>query len=203
MQYYNPVNYCSDHNAEARAPYSMQYVVCPNEPACGDNGRKFITPEMSGEKLRRDIDKYNDQYRFVKDDVCSWIVTNPLGMGNKDWMWLKISYANRAEVFVNKGTKYVYEGRGSTDATKGKKFAMLKGKDFYVTGWSTSMLIGFFRLETWIEVFTPPQAQEEESQLLEILNPVEDDESEFEDQEEYTKSKKEIMKEFYQEQEQT
>jgi hypothetical protein len=34
---------------------------------------------------------------------------------------------------------------------------MLKGKDFYVSGWAESMLSGFFRLETWIEVFDPPQ----------------------------------------------
>ena len=162
MQYYNPENYCSDHNEEARAPFSMQYIVCPNEPACGDNGRKYITPDMSGEVLRRDIDKYNDQYRFVKDDVCSWIVTNPLDMGNKDWMWLKISNVDKAKVYVNKAIDYVYEGRPSSEATTGKKFAMLKGKDFLVSGWSESMLIGFFRVETWIEVFVPPPGSKPE-----------------------------------------
>jgi hypothetical protein len=91
MQYWNPVNYCSDDNLETRAPYSWQYVVCPNEATCGDGGRKFITPSMSGEVLRRDIDKYLENSKFVQGDVCSWIVTNPLSMGNKDWMWLKIS----------------------------------------------------------------------------------------------------------------
>ena len=154
----------------------MQYVVCPNEPACGDNGRKFITPDMSGEVLRRDIDKYNDQYRFVKDDVCSWIVTNPLSMGNKDWMWLKISNVDKAKVYVNKATDYNYEGRPSTDASKGKKFAMLKGKDFYVSGWSESMLIGFFRLETWIEVFEPPKSSLPQPQPV-----PQDNDDEFED----------------------
>jgi hypothetical protein len=114
--------------------------VCPNEPSCGGDGRKYITPEMSGEVLRRDIDKYNDNYHFVKGDICSWIITNPLSMGNKDWMWLRISQVSRADVWVNKGKNYIYEGRPATKATTGKKFAMLKGKDYYVSGWSESML---------------------------------------------------------------
>ena len=70
-------------------------------------------------------------------------------------MWLKISAAYYSEIYVNVGRDYKYEGRESVHATMGKKFAMLKGKDFYVSGWSTSMLRGFFRLETWIEVFKP------------------------------------------------
>ena len=126
-------------------------------------------------------------------------------MGNKDWMWLKISMVDRAEVFVNKGKNYVYEGRPSTAATLGKKFAMLKGKDYYVSGWSDSMLIGFFRLETWVELFNPLPEQEEDQNLLPYEPSIrdettEEDASVFEDEEEYTKSKKEMMKEYYDEQ---
>ena len=50
-------NWCSDRNPEA--PRSFNYLICPNEVACGDNGSKFLMPQMSGELLTRVIDKYN------------------------------------------------------------------------------------------------------------------------------------------------
>ena len=50
-------NWCSDRNP--KAPISFNYVICPNEVACGDNGSKFLMPEMSGVLLTRVIDKFN------------------------------------------------------------------------------------------------------------------------------------------------
>lgn len=85
-----------------------------------------MTPEADGTILTRAIDKYD--HTFIKDDICSWIITNPLEMNAKDWMWLQINPAEFAEVYVSYGRDYVFEERSSSRATFGKKYAILKGK---------------------------------------------------------------------------
>ena len=60
-------NYCSEDNS--KAPFSMKYMVCPNEVSCGDSGSKFITPRSNGEIFTREIEKYNEDYGFLYDDV--------------------------------------------------------------------------------------------------------------------------------------
>lgn len=151
MQFQQQTNYCSDKNAELNAPFSFQYMVCPNELACGDNGNKFMAPEADGTVLTRAIDKYDQT--FIMGDVCSWIIRNPIGMNAKDWMWLEISLVEMAEVYVSYGRDYVFEQRSSSRATFGKKYAILKGKEFYVSSFATEVLKGFFKLKTWIEVW--------------------------------------------------
>ena len=85
-------SYCSDKNNDvADVPLTFKYMVCPNEPACGDNGNKYIIPPLNGVKVRRDIDRYGTTYKFVDGDICAFIIKNPVGMAVKDWMWLEIS----------------------------------------------------------------------------------------------------------------
>ena len=109
-----------------------------------------MMPKMSGEILTRDLDKYS--HTFVEGDICSFIIQNPSDMRAKDWMWLKITKVNNAEVFVMRGKDYVYDGRPSSRTVEGKLFGMLRGKDYYVSGVSTSVFAGFFRTQTWIEI---------------------------------------------------
>jgi len=61
---------CSFDNP--KAPRLFKYLVCPNELACES---KEITPEYDGTVLKRSVDKYNQ--KFVKDDVCSYIIKSP------------------------------------------------------------------------------------------------------------------------------
>jgi len=90
-------NWCSDYNKNVEnVPLTFKYMVCPNEPACGDNGNKFITPALNGEVLRRDINRYDSTYKFVDGDICAFIIKNPVGMGVKDWMWLEISQVTQS-----------------------------------------------------------------------------------------------------------
>mmetsp|Transcript_30709 Transcript_30709/g.47090 ORF Transcript_30709/g.47090 Transcript_30709/m.47090 type:complete len:105 (+) Transcript_30709:320-634(+) len=96
-------NWCSNKNPSA--PAEFKYLVCPNEMACGDSGSKFIIPDKEGNLLTREIDR---AYNFVENDVCSWVVRNPSGMGFKDWMWIEITNVDAAEVFVFRGRDYSY-----------------------------------------------------------------------------------------------
>ena len=66
--------------------------------------------------------------------MCSWIIKNPANMGPKDWMWLQISLLENAEVYVGRAYNYVYDGRPLSFVGSGKKYGMLRGKDFLVTG---------------------------------------------------------------------
>ena len=61
---------CSEDNP--KAPNFFKYLVCPNEPACES---KEMTPEYDGTVLKRVVDKY--EHKFVKDDVCSYIIRTP------------------------------------------------------------------------------------------------------------------------------
>lgn len=132
-------------------------MVCPNEIACGDMGNKFITPPLSGEVITRDIDRYNYNSQFVLDDVCSFIIKNPENMGVKDWMWLHAYNAENALVHVMQLYNYRHNGRNpSFVGVNGKKFGMLRGKDYYVAGISNSVFPGWFRIKTWVVRYIPP-----------------------------------------------
>lgn len=96
-------------------------------------------------------------YRFLKDDVCSYVIKNPTTMGPKDWMWLYVTKAENAEVHVSTMYDFRYDGRPTSwVGFNGKKYGMLRGKDFYVTGIAMSVFPGFFRMETWINPYIPP-----------------------------------------------
>lgn len=123
-------------------------MVCPNELICGDNGNKFITPQISGEKLVRALDTYSWDYKFVEGDVCSWVITTPRGTGFKDFHWLSISRVKNAEVYVAKTKDY--KETSMSRATLGKKYGMLRGsgpgKDYYVIVYSESQFKGTVKL---------------------------------------------------------
>ena len=90
---------CSEDNP--RAPLMFKYLTCPNEKACED---KVITPQSDGTVLKRVVDKY--EYKFVKNDICSYIVESPYDMGEYDKMVIKIYNIEKAEVYLAKGKGY-------------------------------------------------------------------------------------------------
>ena len=67
-------------------------------------------------------------------------------MAYRDWMWLEISEAYRARIEVTSAKKFKYTGRALSDATSGKKYGMLKGKDFLVIATGTSIFPGNFKI---------------------------------------------------------
>jgi hypothetical protein len=78
-------------------------------------------------------------------------------MAVKDWMWLHIYNVENSEVHVMQLYNYRYTGRlPSPVGGNGKKFGMLRGKDFYVSGVSTSVFPGWFRMKMWIDRYVPP-----------------------------------------------
>lgn len=88
-RFYQSVTWCSNYNEWA--PNEFKYVVCPNENSCGDGGRKFIMPPLTGETVTREIEKHDMGSLFLDEDVCSWVIRNPPGMGARDWMWVEIT----------------------------------------------------------------------------------------------------------------
>lgn len=104
-------NWCSNHNDDSDAPDFFKYLVCPNELTCGDEGNKFIEPPLSGEVITRDINKWDQDNLFLDNDICSWVIKNPAGMGARDWMWVEISQVDRSLVYVTKAFQYQYKSR--------------------------------------------------------------------------------------------
>jgi len=77
-------------------------------------------------------------------------------MGIKDWMWLHVYNLENAEVSVMQLFNYRYNGRApSFVSAAGKKYGMLRGKDFYVTGIAKSVFPGWFRMKIWINRYVP------------------------------------------------
>ena len=149
-------NWCSNHNDARGAPLVTKYLVCPNEVPCGDNGNKFITPELEGTLYTRMMET-REEHRFVKPDVCSFVIKNPPGMGWKDWMWLQIDKIENADVHVWRGYDYYWDRRSQLErVASSMKFGMLKGKDFYVVGEATSVFPGNYRIRTWIYQHVKP-----------------------------------------------
>ena len=145
-------NWCSNANDNKGfdVPRVVQYLVCPNENACGGEGDKILMPELDGTRLRREIDTYDKTYKFVRDDVCAWMVKNPPGMKARDWMWLEITQVQFAQVYVARMYDYDYRGRQPSHVGLGKKYGMLAGKDFYVVAISDSVFPGTARLDMWV-----------------------------------------------------
>lgn len=108
-RFYQSTTWCSNYNEGA--PLMYQYLVCPNEAACGDRGRKFIEPPLDGEVITRAIEEYT--HVFVDRDICAWVIRNPDGMGAKDWMWVEITEVKRAIVEVAKAYQYQYRPRNA------------------------------------------------------------------------------------------
>ena len=130
--------------------------MCPNELTCGDNGNKFIIPKADGSRLVRRIDKHDNL--FLDNDVCSWIIKNPPDMGPRDWMWVRVSNVDRANVWISKGFDYRYKERNRPENAAEKKFGMLRGLDYYVIAVAHSKFPAYLRLDVWIEKsdYTPP-----------------------------------------------
>lgn len=130
--------WCSTDNKDRNAPEVFEWVVCPNELNCEGGGNKFIVPPLDGEIITQSINKWDIEKLFVLNDVCTWIILNPAGMGFRDWMWLDVSKIETSRVFVTRSENYVYS-REASEVTGGKKrYGMLKGKQYYVTGIATS-----------------------------------------------------------------
>merc|ERR1711935_656373 len=150
--FYQSVAWCS--NRSPNAPNWFKFIVCPNELTCGDNGRKFISPPTSGQAVTREIDKHVNL--FLDNDICSWVIRNPSGMGAKDWMWVEITRVDRCMVYITKAYDYRYKSRNQPQKAAGRKFGMLKGLDYYVAAQAVSQFPAFLRLRTWIEGHVVP-----------------------------------------------
>ena len=59
---------------------------------------------------KRVIDQYVDKYtnKFVKDDVCSYIIKTPYSMGQYDKMYVKIYNIEKADIYIAKGKGYMW-----------------------------------------------------------------------------------------------
>jgi hypothetical protein len=135
---------CSEDNP--KAPSLFKYLVCPNEAACES---KQITPEMDGTILKRSVDKY--EFKFVKDDVCSYIVKTPLKMGEYDKMFIKIYNIDKADIYIAKGKGYMWLDHLDRLVNEGDQFDTSAGWQFYVVGVANSMFKGTFSLKIWVE----------------------------------------------------
>ena len=93
------------------------------------------------------IDETISDFKFEYGDVCSWVITTPENMGFKDFLWLIVYDVSNAAVYVKNGKDYVYDGvPPSKVRSTGKKFGVLKGKEFYVIGISDSIFAGDFSM---------------------------------------------------------
>jgi len=105
-------DFCSEDNPNA--PSFFKYLTCPNEAACGT---MEISPSYSGEILYRAIDSRT--HKFVKEDVCSYIIKAPKQMTEYDKLHLKIIKLDKAAVYVAKGKWYFWLNHLDTIATRG------------------------------------------------------------------------------------
>lgn len=121
-------------------------MVCPNEPACED---KVIIPEYNGEILKRSVDKY--EYKFVKDDVCSYIVKSPDQMTDDDKLMIKIYNIEKADVYIAKGKGYMWLNHLDRLVNEGDEFDTSAGWQFYVVGVANSMFKGTYSMKIWVE----------------------------------------------------
>lgn len=102
------------------------------------------------------MDKHTQGKLFLDNDICSWVIRNPAGMGPRDWMWIEVTDVDRAMVWVTKGYQYKYKKRNPIRRVNNVKFGMLKGLDYYVISQGISPFPAYFELRTWIERHTPP-----------------------------------------------
>lgn len=91
--------YCSEDNENA--PNEFKYLVCPNEPACGE---KYIEPGIDGEYEIRQVDKWDNL--MLKNDVCSYIVRGPDSMNDYDILKMTVTNYENVEVYVAESRNY-------------------------------------------------------------------------------------------------
>ena len=90
-------------------------------------------------------------HKFIDNDVCSYVIRNPVGMNARDWMWVEVTRVDRTIAGISKGYDYKYKDRNPLLNSANKKFGMLRGLDYYVVFKSISIYPGNFRMRTWIE----------------------------------------------------
>ena len=137
-----------------KAPLYFKYLACPNEDACEE---KVIIPNYDGEVLKRAVDKY--EYKFVKDDVCSYIVYAPWQMTQWDKMYIKIYNIKNAEVYLAKGFGYKWLNHLDQMVNEGDVFDTAAEWQFYVVGVADSMFKGTFSMKIWVEQNEEPKAK--------------------------------------------
>ena len=135
---------CSEDNP--KAPSLFKYLVCPNEAACEE---KVIIPEYDGTVLKRAVDKYSQ--KFVKGDVCSYIIQAPYQMTDKDKLHIKIYNIEKADIYLAKGKGYRWLNHLDQMVYEGDTFDTTLGWNFYVVGVSNSMFKGTFSMKIWVE----------------------------------------------------
>lgn len=100
---------------------------------------------------------------FIDNDVCSYVIRNPEGMGPRDWMWVEVTKVDKTLAAITKGYDYKYKERNPLRTANDRKFGMLRGLDYYVIFKSISVYPGNFRMRTWIERAAAPPPQQQTS----------------------------------------
>lgn len=71
-------------------------------------------------------------------------------------MWLQIDRQENVAVSLLQAYDYHYEGRGFQKVWGSKRFAMLRGKQYYVIAEADAIYPGNFRMRIWIEKHIRP-----------------------------------------------
>ena len=71
-------------------------------------------------------------------------------------MWLQIDKQENVAVSLLQAYDYHYEGRGFQKVWGSKRFAMLRGKQYYVIAEADAIYPGNFRMQIWIEKHIQP-----------------------------------------------
>lgn len=69
---------------------------------------------------------------FIDNDICSYVIRNPQGMGPRDWMWVEVTNVDKTIAGISKGYDYIYKQRNKMQVATNKRFGMLRGLDYYV-----------------------------------------------------------------------
>lgn len=110
-----------------------------------------MTPNYNGEALTRMVDKWT--YGFVKNDVCSYLVTVPSEMDKDDKIYVKIDKILNCQVYIAKGKNYRWLEHLDKQVVYDNDVFEMQGNnlEFYIVGVATSVSRGQFRIQTWIE----------------------------------------------------
>ena len=139
---------CSEDNPSA--PKMFKYMACPNEQACGT---KYITPQMTGAIVRA---QNTYDYNYVQNDVCSYIIQQPIEMTDSDIMHLEISDISNAIVYVHKTVSGKYRWFSHMDdyiaefPIETTKYEARIGIDFYIVGVGLNQFKANYKIKTWI-----------------------------------------------------
>ena len=129
----------------------MKYFACPNEAECGD---RDLYPEMN-ELLTRSVEKYTEN-TFVLDDVCSYIIHPPPEMSKWDRLKLRIDQMQNVDVTVLKTKTFTWNKNNGKDKVDNKdEFESEAGWRYLVTGTSSSIFKGSYRIRIWVQPGAP------------------------------------------------